>query len=158
MSIAAYFTKFRTIHDELECLSAKPRCSCTTCTCTINSKLEAYDQTVQLTQFLMGLNEHFTGVRGQILIMNPLPSLSQCYSVLLQEENRRESTGTVSLNKDTIAMSIRKNTYGKSYLTKTSQKSVDTSAVVCEYCHMTGHVKEKCFFLHGYPPWHRLHG
>ncbi|XP_074378489.1 uncharacterized protein LOC141720032 [Apium graveolens] len=107
MSITAYFTKFRTIHDELECLSAKPRCTCTTCTCTINSKLEAYDQTVQLTQILMGLNEHFTGVRGQILIMTPLPSLSQCYSILLQEENKREiSTSTVSLNKDNIAMSI----------------------------------------------------
>ncbi|XP_074378466.1 uncharacterized protein LOC141720003 [Apium graveolens] len=49
MSITIYFTKFRTIHDELECLSAKPRFTCTTCTCTINSKLEAYDQTVQWT-------------------------------------------------------------------------------------------------------------
>ncbi|XP_074378465.1 uncharacterized protein LOC141720002 [Apium graveolens] len=107
----------------------------------------------------MGLNEYFTGVRGQILIMNPLPSLSQCYSILLQEENKREiSNGTVSLNKDNIAMSIMQNTSGKSYQTKTSQKYVDTSVVVCEYCHMIGHVKEKCFCLHGYPPWYRLHG
>lgn len=29
---------------------------------------------------------------------------------------------------------------------------------MCDYCKMQGHVKDKCFSLHGYPDWHRLHG
>ncbi|KAL9665047.1 hypothetical protein QQ045_020456 [Rhodiola kirilowii] len=27
----------------------------------------------------------------------------------------------------------------------------------CTYCEFNGHVKEKCYKLHGYPPGHRLH-
>lgn len=90
MSISAYFTKFRTIHDELECFNTKLRCTCNKCTCNVNIKLTEQDQSIQLTQFLMGLNDTFTTVRGHILIMQPLPSSSQCYAILLQEENQRE--------------------------------------------------------------------
>lgn len=28
----------------------------------------------------------------------------------------------------------------------------------CSYCHQDKHTRDKCFFLHGYPPWHRLYG
>lgn len=34
----------------------------------------------------MGLNESYTTVRGQILLMIPLPSIDQAYSLLLQDE------------------------------------------------------------------------
>ena len=81
LSVTAYFTKFKTLLDELDCISAAPRCTCSGCTCGINNKLEASDKNVQMTQFLMGLNDQFTGIRGQILLMVPLPSLSQCYSM-----------------------------------------------------------------------------
>lgn len=49
------------------------------------------DLNIQLTQFLMGLNDAYTGVRGHILMMKPLPSLNQSYAILLQEESQRES-------------------------------------------------------------------
>lgn len=32
MSISAYFMKFRAVHNELECLITKPRCTCNLCT------------------------------------------------------------------------------------------------------------------------------
>uniref|UniRef100_A0A803KQU1 Uncharacterized protein n=1 Tax=Chenopodium quinoa TaxID=63459 RepID=A0A803KQU1_CHEQI len=41
-------------------------------------------------QFLMKLNEHYAVVRGNILMMNPLPNLSQAYRLLIQEERHRE--------------------------------------------------------------------
>lgn len=87
MSVSAYFTKFRTIHDELKCLTTKPRCTYNKCTCTVNNELNEFDQNLQLTQFLMGLSDIHTGIRGQILMMKPLPTLSQTYAMLLQEEN-----------------------------------------------------------------------
>lgn len=64
MLISSYYTKFKTLVDELECISAKPICSCNNCTCEINSKLEIYDQSTHLIQFLMGLSDQFTSVRG----------------------------------------------------------------------------------------------
>lgn len=38
----------------------------------------------------MGLNEVYTVVRGSILMMNPLPTMAQAFSILIQEEKQRE--------------------------------------------------------------------
>lgn len=48
MSVTLYYTKFKTRIDELDCISAKPKCSCSTCTCAVNAKLEVYDQSMHL--------------------------------------------------------------------------------------------------------------
>lgn len=39
-------------------------------------------------QFLMGLHESYTGIRGQILLMNPLPTVNQAYGMIKQEETQ----------------------------------------------------------------------
>lgn len=85
-SITSYFTQFRGLLDELDSLSPIPRCICANCNCTCNNsqKLNAYEQYIKLSQFLMGLNEQFTSTRGQILLMNPLPDVAHAYSMLLQ--------------------------------------------------------------------------
>lgn len=30
--------------------------------------------------------------------------------------------------------------------------------MVCDYCHMTRHLKNICYCIHGYPSWHKLFG
>nr|XP_016476182.1 PREDICTED: uncharacterized protein LOC107797775 [Nicotiana tabacum] len=47
-------------------------------------------------QLLMGLNESYTASRGNILMMTPLPSLSETYSLLVHEEKKREIQASVS--------------------------------------------------------------
>ncbi|KAH9669827.1 retrovirus-related pol polyprotein from transposon RE2 [Citrus sinensis] len=42
----------------------------------------------KLMQFLMGLNETYSAIRGQILLMNPLVSICQAYSSISQEEKQ----------------------------------------------------------------------
>ncbi|XP_074378112.1 uncharacterized protein LOC141719636 [Apium graveolens] len=116
LSMSAYFTKFRTVHDELECLVKKPRCTCKKCTCIVNTKLDVMDLNIQITQFLMGLNDTFTNVR------------------------------------------VKSNYSGKNQQPKfNSHKKVD-STVICDFCHMSGHLKDKCYCIHGYPSWHKLFG
>lgn len=44
----------------------------------------------KLVQFLMGLNEAYNSVRGNILMMKPLPSIAQAYSIILHQEIQRE--------------------------------------------------------------------
>jgi hypothetical protein len=46
---------------------------------------ENYQQAC-LMQFLMGLNESFTQVRGQILLMDPMPNIDRVFSLIRQEE------------------------------------------------------------------------
>ena len=45
-------------------------------------------------KFLIGLNESFSQVRTQFLLMDPIPSLSKVYSLLIQEETQRSVTNS----------------------------------------------------------------
>ncbi|XP_074381462.1 uncharacterized protein LOC141723534 [Apium graveolens] len=161
LTIASYYTKFKTLNDELESLSAKPRCTCALCTCGVNGKYDQYESTVQLTQFLMGLSEQFTSLRGQILLMKPVPSLSQCYYILLQEENQRNTQQSSYMTGNSLAMNVKNNYSGsqkKSDSTPIPTNRKSDSNMQCEFCDMQGHSKDTCFCFHGYPQWHRLFG
>ncbi|XP_016509027.1 uncharacterized protein LOC107826553 [Nicotiana tabacum] len=89
LDINAYYTRTKRLWEELSNLSAKSQC---TCVCTYGSKdnMHKAEQDRRLIQFLMGLNEVYTTMRGSILIMKPLPSLAQTFSLLVQEEKQRE--------------------------------------------------------------------
>lgn len=158
LSISAYFTKFRTVHDELECLMSKPRCMCNLCTCSVNNKLNELDRSVQLKQFLMGLNEVYTDIRGQILMMKPIHTLNHTYAMLLQEESQRNSQCGISTSSENVAMSVKNKLSGKSQVRNNFQRKGSDSGISYEFCHMPGHVKEKCYCIHGYPSWHKLFG
>ena len=70
-------------------MSAISRCTCKKCECDINAKQESYIEERRLIQFLIGLNSSYTAVRENILMMVPFPSISQAYSLLVQEERQR---------------------------------------------------------------------
>ena len=45
-----------------------------------------YQQQEYVMQFLMGLNESYGGIRGQILMLDPLPLVAKVFNLLVQEE------------------------------------------------------------------------
>ena len=80
-------------------------------------ELSSYNDTIQgtqqehqkLMQFLMGFNDSYSAIRGQILLMNPLPSIRQAYSSISQEEKQRllSSTLTGDCSGSSAAMAVR---------------------------------------------------
>ncbi|KAF3642196.1 26.5 kDa heat shock protein, mitochondrial [Capsicum annuum] len=88
--IAGYFNKLKRLWDELESLNSEIKCSCV-CTCEGKLKLEKSLEDEKLIQFLIGLNDVYARARGNILIMNPLPNINVAYSLVLQDENQRET-------------------------------------------------------------------
>lgn len=38
----------------------------------------------------MGLNESYSSIRGQILSMEPIPSVTKAFSIVIQEEKQQE--------------------------------------------------------------------
>ncbi|KAK1375708.1 hypothetical protein POM88_031901 [Heracleum sosnowskyi] len=161
-SISTYFTSFRGLIDELDSLAPIPKCTCVNSNfkCNNGDKLEQYEQHMKLSQFLMGLNEQFTSTKGQILLIHPLPDLAHAYSMLLQEENQREFANHTGVNTDSFAMNVRflSNKSRNKSKTLTNVRKIYDPNVVCDHCKLTGHTKEKCFVLHGYPDWHCLYG
>lgn len=70
-SVEVYFHKLKGLWDEYEVL--EPVVSCV---CGAHKLQVERDQKRKLLQFLMGLHDSHAIVRGQILLMNPLPSVS----------------------------------------------------------------------------------
>ena len=65
--------------------------------CNVNEKISKIHHREALMQFLMGLNDSFSHVRGQILLMDPIPSVEKVFSLLIQDEKQR-SVGQGSNN------------------------------------------------------------
>lgn len=91
LDITCYYTKMKKLQEELNTLSAKTHCSCV-CTCGAKESMHKAEQDRRLIQFIMGINEVYTIVRGSILVMNPLPSMAQAFALLIHEESKENSS------------------------------------------------------------------
>lgn len=142
-SLSSYYTKLKQLWDELASYSTFTPCSCAT-----SFNFNAYQDQERLMQFLMGLNDSYGPVRSQILLMEPLPSVSRAYSFLLQDETQR-GLHVSSQTTDHAAFSAR---IQKNVTSHPSE--VSSNPLFCRYCKKDGHLKENCYKLHRYPKGH----
>ncbi|GKA09337.1 cysteine-rich receptor-like protein kinase 8 [Tanacetum coccineum] len=89
-SIKMYYQKLKGLWDEIDALEAPYMCTCN-CVCANGRLNRARESRKRLLQFLMGLDECFANVRGQILLMQPLPNATKAYAMMRQEEKQRET-------------------------------------------------------------------
>ena len=85
--------------------------------------------------FLMGLNETYITIRGQILLMDLIPSLGKVFSLLLQDEKQR-----MVGKKNTIessALAVKTNGSAKSF------NKAKSGRPHCTHCGVLGHVANK---------------
>ncbi|KAH0762701.1 hypothetical protein KY290_018774 [Solanum tuberosum] len=144
--IAGYYTKLKGLWDELDILNTKTCYSCA-CTCGGKSVSAKSLQDERLIQFLMGLNDAYSPARSNILMINPLPTVSLAYSLIIQDEQQRESV-------------IHSHFSGSStsYLAPTTHANGindykgKKSNLVCSHCKKTGHTVDKCYRIIGFPP------
>lgn len=147
-SVEFYYHKMKNLWDEYSALEPTIVCKCES-----HKLQEEREQRKKLLQFLMGLNESFAAARGQILMMNPLPSVPQAFSLIKQEERQRQ--GYI------ISSSFIANASAKKFTHQQPNASTDGSSLEgnnvkkqglkCNYCHKEGHLKETCYKLVGYP-------
>lgn len=77
-----YLCKLKHLWDEYTSLVILPSWECAT-----TRKYVEHDQQQRLLQFLMGLNNSYMHIQSQILIMTPLPTVAQAFSLISQEES-----------------------------------------------------------------------
>ena len=85
--------------------------------------------------FLMGLNETYTIVKGQILLMDHIPSLGKVFSLLLQDEKQRKIGKKNTIESSTLA--VKTNGSAKSFNKPKSGRPQ------CTHCGVLGHVANK---------------
>ncbi|KAH9657753.1 retrovirus-related pol polyprotein from transposon RE1 [Citrus sinensis] len=93
--------------------------------------------------FLVGPDEEFDQVRGEILRKDIIPDLEECYS-LIRREDIRQNKLNKKVDSETSAMIARQ---------QPQRKFVDKSSLHCTHCRKKGHTKEQCFEIIGYPDW-----
>ena len=150
MIISEYYTKFKRLWDQL--LNFKPflECSCGAMKILSASHVKAY-----VMRFLMGLNENFETLQSQILMYDPFPSMSKVYSLVLHEESHKNIGHGSSASSQFDAMAIYTNSKGNSNWNKGNAKK---DKPFCTHCNLQGHIIEKCYKLHGYPPGYKPRG
>jgi len=74
-SVTDYFTTLKSMWEQLDHLRPYTNCTCSA---------QSYHQQDFIIRFLKGLEEHFSVVRSQILLMDPLPSVNRVFSMIIQ--------------------------------------------------------------------------
>ncbi|GAV82845.1 hypothetical protein CFOL_v3_26296 [Cephalotus follicularis] len=80
-------------------------------------------------------------------MMSPLPSVGQTYSIISQEESHRGIIEGAPAQCDTQTVF--------DFNANAHRNKDDT--IRCEHCNWTGHKKNNCYRLIGYPPRHKFH-
>ncbi|XP_062104037.1 uncharacterized protein LOC133815186 [Humulus lupulus] len=154
--VSSYYTNLKSLWEELS--QYRPSCTCNKCTCGGVKSLQEHYNMEYAMSFLMGLKESYSQVRGNILLMDPLPSMSSVFNLVTQEENQRDE-GTQSTQSDSTsnpsmacAFSGLKNNPSKLDSGQYKQYPPCKNRPFFSHCNIHGHTIEKCYKIHGYPP------
>jgi len=107
-------------------------------------------------RFLTGLNENFSMVKSQILLMYPLPPMNRFFSMVHEIQGNLAPNVTVedtlpSIN--VVNTGKFKNGYSRN-MNKSSHQGFNSSynkLRVCSFCGRNNHIVETCYKKHGYP-------
>lgn len=148
LDLATYYTKKKTLWEQLantRSLTVKR------CDCDHVKELMEEAETSRIIQFLMGLNDSFANIRGQILNMKPRPRLTEIYNMLDQDESQRLVGGSVpSTFTNPAAFQVQTNSTleGQNQILLAHESYQKPR---CSHCHKPGHLVDKCYKKHGYP-------
>ena len=110
----------------------------------------------RIMQFLMGLNDSYSAIRGQTLLMNPLPTVRKTYSLITQEDKQCKLSSGVSENFSMAAVTQSrfnnfKNTKGHCDYCNRDRHTIANYRTLlyhCDYCDKDGHTQDICHKLH----------
>ncbi|XP_075103807.1 uncharacterized protein LOC142178367 [Nicotiana tabacum] len=140
-SISTYFTKLKELWGEFDAIVPPPS--------SVKDYVELLNQQ-RLLQFLGGLNDSYNQARCQILMKSTESSLNQAYSMVIEDETQKGSSGRDSTGLNSL-MEGNDITALWSAKGPQMQKPRKNFNIQCEFCRMKGHIKESCYQFIGYP-------
>lgn len=163
-SISIYFTKLKTIWEELG--NYRPNCSCVKYSCGGVKHLNEHHQMEYIMYFLMGLDVFFSQVRGQLLLMDSMPPINCVLSLIVQEEQQRRTNPSSDSNNSigTMAFAVKIDAVKSSGSSSQKSQNSNFSAsknqkrdrLYCTHCKILGHTMDLCYKIHGYPTGYKF--
>lgn len=140
-TVTQYYTDLKTLWQEIDMFSDY-EWSCAKDRALFQKMVEKE----RVFEFLVGLNKELDEVRGRILGRDPLPSTREVFAEVRREESRR----TVMLGGHSPAPTEPSALFSSQPPRRNDRRS-DKDRPICEHCNKPGHVKAKCWKLHGKP-------
>ncbi|XP_013617992.1 PREDICTED: uncharacterized protein LOC106324605 [Brassica oleracea var. oleracea] len=142
MDLSSYHTKTQSLWEELSSLQSANH--------TIEDLL-AERETNRIIDFLMGLNDNYENIRSRILMKKALPSFSEVFNLLDQEDSHRAAhTQTSSLLETPTVFQVSQS-FNQNSARSSSGGYQRKDRPFCTFCHRPGHVIDRCYKKHGYP-------
>ncbi|XP_019169576.1 PREDICTED: uncharacterized protein LOC109165318 [Ipomoea nil] len=156
LSVNDYYTKSRTLWEEMNNLRPIPVCKCT---CNLVDEIRKEREVDQVIRFLQGLNDDYSTLKSHVLVLDPLPEV---YKVFVMAEKLERQINLTNLNLESLD-SIHSNAvhdnqgsingdHVGAVLNNFNGKRNNASKPKCTFCGMLGHTVDKCYKKHGYPP------
>ncbi|XP_075646331.1 uncharacterized protein LOC142617361 [Castanea sativa] len=99
-----------------------------------------------------GLNDSFSHIRGQILLMDLIPSVDKVYSLLIQDQKQRsigQGSSKGPFVESTALAAAKTMIHGSKSFKRGKERPT------CSHYGLLGHTIEKCYRIHGYPPGYK---
>jgi len=101
-TVSVYYGKLKTIWDETLIYDPIPSCNC-------GAMKIIYDryQRDYIFQFLMGLNDSYSPIRDQIMLLDLIPTIARVFSIIQQQEHQHQ-LASPSIQHDAITFTVRR--------------------------------------------------
>ena len=160
MDLSSYYTALKTLWDQIDGSEPAESClCCRTSNCPSKRRYQEHVNRGRLIKFLAGLNESYSIIRGQIIMKKPLPDIFEVYNILDQDDSQKKfgvsvvpaafQVGNVGHHPGVVNATVASNTAGSVNAAYQSQRK---DKPICSNYGFTGHVIDRCYKLHGYPP------
>ncbi|XP_070036037.1 uncharacterized protein [Nicotiana tomentosiformis] len=115
----------------------------------------------KLIQFISGLNEIYFTVKSNILMISPTPIVEKAYSILIRDEKQREVySGSQPFSPDSTSFIASSHSNPSNNQSTNNMRNFNQgvnfkpikSNLSCKYCKKPGHIMNKSYKLHGFPP------
>lgn len=144
MSLSEYYTTLKTLWDNLEGADEPDK----PCVCGNAARIQLKADIAKIVKFLAGLNESYTIIRRQIIMKKVLPSLGVIYNILDQDDSQKGFSTTVP---SPTAFQVSENNLTEKSISYV-QNGPNKGRPICSFCKRVGHIAERCYKKHGFPP------
>ena len=98
----------------------------------------------------MHLDEQFSQVRTNILIIDELPKHSQVYRLHMQKKRHKEVNAITQKSNESMAFYVDKQKCNHQSYTKNLTRGKRNN-YFCDHCKISSQSLKRCFKIHGYP-------
>jgi len=117
-----------------------PTCSCNPqCSCVLITRIRSLYDNDHVLVFLKGLNDIYSTVKSQVLMMDPLPSINKVFSLVIQQERQY-----LPFEIQALAVKHPQGSAIKKFVPQNKRP-------LCVHCGREGHTIDKCYQKHGFP-------